>query len=142
MGLIGIGFTIFSATIGLAVVVLAIVVFLLLRYFGNDTTISCHDNGFSVKVVNKRKGSLVQEYEWSDVTETLYFERESGGEDSPTTRYFSVTTDNGVAFSLHEIKGFNELIDIFNRKTNHLPYLWEKPKGFSSSYKKQQRELS
>jgi hypothetical protein len=142
-GIVGVGFTFFSLWVGLIIIIFAIVLFLLMKNFASDIVVVCHDQGFTVKVTNKRKGNSVQDYGWSDVTETLYFERESGGEDSTTTRYFQVSTVSGVAFNLYEMKHFEQLIQLFNENTPHLPYYWEKPKGMLGySYKKQARVSS
>lgn len=120
---------------------LGIIFFLYMRYFGNDTTVTCHDTGFSIKVVNKRKGTTITEYNWEDVTETLFYVHESGsGDNQSTTYHFRVTTHEGVAFNLIQTKGFAHLIETFNQHTPHLPYYWTKPKGFlSAPFKKVNR---
>jgi hypothetical protein len=134
---VGILFMFFSLWIGLIIIILAIVLFLFFRNFSSDTKVICSENGFTVSVYNKRGGTTVQEYSWSDVTETLYYEKESGSEDSSTTRYFMVSTINGVAFNLYQMKHFNRLVQIFNEHTHHLPYYWEKPHGMLQySFKK------
>ena len=128
--------------IGALIFVIGVVIFLWLRYFGNDTTVSCREKGFSVAIINKRKGIIVNDYAWEEVTETLYYERESAGENNTTTCYFQVKTANGVAFNVYEMKNFHELIEIFNQNTTHLPYFWEKPTGiFKTRYKKQARAI-
>jgi hypothetical protein len=139
LGLVGFAMMIFSILIGSIVVVLAVVLFFLMRYLATDTTVSCHEDGFTVKVISKRKGTSVQEYAWADVTETHYYERESGGENSSTSSYFQVKTVKGMAFNLHEMKNFDDLIKIVNQNTQHLPYEWEKQKGLFKSYQKQNR---
>ncbi|MDQ0200201.1 SdpI family protein [Neobacillus ginsengisoli] len=139
-GAIGIGLLFISVWVGLIFVVLAVVIFFLIRYFANDITVSCDENGFTVKVINKRKGTSVNEYTWKDVVETTYYEIESRGENSTKTRYFQAKTENGVVFNVYEMKNFDHLIQLFNQNTPQLSYFWESPKGlFSSSYLKQNR---
>ncbi|WML26121.1 hypothetical protein [Neobacillus sp. OS1-33] len=129
--------------IGALIFVIAVFIYLWMRYFGNDTTVSCREKGFTVAIVNKRKGITVNDYTWEEVTETLYYERESPGENNTTTCYFQVKTDKGVAFNVYEMKNFYELIEIFNQNTTHLPYFWEKPTGIlKTRYKKQARAIS
>jgi hypothetical protein len=140
--LIGIGFMFINVLVGSIIVIIALVVFLFMYYFGNDTTVSCRDKGFTVTIINKRKGILVKDYTWENVTETLYYEKESPGENNTTTCYFQVKTADGIAFTLAETKNFNALIEIFNQNTR-LPYFWEKPKGmFKTKYQKQERIFS
>ena len=139
-GVVGIGFMLFSVWIGSIIIVFAIVIFLLMKNLASDIQVVCHNEGFTVKVTNKRKGNTIQDYLWKDVTETVYYEKESGGEDSTTTRYFKICTESGVAFNLYQMKHFDQLVQIFNDNTPHLPYYWEKPKGILGfSYKKQDR---
>jgi flagellar basal body-associated protein FliL len=136
----GIGFMFINVLIGSIIVILALVIFLFMYFFGNDTTVICHETGFSVTIENNRKGKFVHDYSWEDVAETLYYEKESAGENNTTTCYFQVKTENGIAFNLYEMKHFHELIEIFNQNANHLPYFWEKPTGmFKTRYQKQNR---
>jgi hypothetical protein len=145
LGVIGIGVgLLFNILFGGLLIVAAVLLYFLMRNFANDTTISCQDHGFSIKVENKRKGTSVQDYKWEDVISTQYYEKDSGSDsdgDSTTTSYFIVKTGEGVAFDIHEMSGFAELIEIFNQNTPHLPYYWEKSKGIfsSSGYKRVQR---
>ena len=126
-GLFGIGVMIFlSVLYGVGIFIFGLLLFFLIRYFASDVSIRCDDESFTVKVVNKRKGSKLNHYKWEDVLSTLYYERESGGEDSSSTSYFMVKVPEGVAFDFRETKGFHELIQIFNEKTPHLPYVWGK----------------
>lgn len=137
---VGIGFMFLSIWIGLILLVFAIVLFLIMRNLASDTKVNCGGNGFTVTVTNKKKGVTVQEYSWKDVVETFYYEKDSGGENNTTTRYFQVSTASGVAFNLYQMKNFDQLIQIFNQNTTHLPYFWEKPQGMLQySYKKQAR---
>lgn len=137
---IGIGFMFINVLIGSIIIILALVIFLFMYYFGNDTTVICHENGFRVTLVNKRNGILINDYQWEDVSETLYYEKESAGENNTITSYFQVKTENGIAFNLYEMKNFHELIELFNQNTIHLPYFWEKPTGmFKTRYQKQNR---
>jgi hypothetical protein len=142
-GLIGIGFMFINVLIGSIIFVIGVVIFWWMRYFGNDTTVSCRERGFTVTIINKRKGTFVNDYSWEEVTETLYYERESAGENNTTTCYFQAKTTNGIAFDVYEMKNFNEMIEIFNQNTAHLPYFWEKPTGmFKTRYQKQTRVSS
>jgi len=146
LGVIGIGFLAFNILIGALIIIGGVLLFFLMRNFANDSTIICHEHGFSVKVVNKRKGTSIQDYKWEDVISTQYYEKESSSDDdgaSTTTSYFTVKTGDGVAFDLQEMSGFADLIEIFNENTPHLPYYWEKPKGiFSTGYKRKQRSTN
>ncbi|MCR2822624.1 hypothetical protein [Lederbergia panacisoli] len=147
LGIIGIGVMIFfSILYGALLFVLAVLLFFLMRNFANDTTISCHDHGFTVKVINKRKGVTVQDYNWEEVISTQYYEKDSGSDDdgaSSTTSYFMVKTGEGIAFDMQEMSGFADLIEIFNENTSHLPYYWEKSKGIlSSGYSRKQRSTT
>lgn len=138
--LIGIGFMFINVLIGSIIVILALFIFLFMYYFGSDTIVACHDEGFTVTIINKRQGIQVNDYAWEDVTETLYYEKESAGENNTTTCYFQAKTANGLAFNLYEMKNFNEFIDLFNQQTSHLPYFWEKPTGMlKTRYQKQNR---
>ncbi|MEH7505864.1 hypothetical protein V7152_28585 [Neobacillus drentensis] len=132
-----------NVLIGSIIFVIGVVIFWWMRYFGNDTTVSCREKGFTVTIINKRKGIFVNDYSWEEVTETLYYERESAGENNTTTCYFQAKTANGISFDVYEMKNFNELIEIFNQNTAHLPYFWEKPTGmFKTRYQKQTRVSS
>jgi hypothetical protein len=140
LGVIGLGLMIINILIGFFFVIIGVILFFVIRYFANDTSVLCHDDGFSVTIISKRKGTSVHEYTWQDVTETLYYEKESSGENNTTTCYFQANTEEGVAFTLAEMKNFDELIQIFNNRASHLPYYWEKPKGIlKTSYVKQNR---
>ena len=129
---------VFSVPIGSAGVFLGVVLFFSILYLSSDTTVTCHDTGFTVNVVSKKKGTSIQEYKWEEVTETKYFVKD-GGDDGADTRYFLVNTEKGTAFKLASMKGFDELISIINEKTPHLPYTWIKKRGLSSYYIKQER---
>jgi hypothetical protein len=140
LGVIGIGIMIFNILIGFIFVIIGVILFFVIRYFANDTSVLCHDDGFTVTIISKRKGTSIQEYSWQDVTETLYYEKESSGENNSTTCYFQANTESGVAFNLAEMKNFDGLIQQFNNNASHLPYYWEKPKGLlKTSYVKQNR---
>lgn len=140
LGVIGIGLMVINILIGFIFVIIGAILFFVIRYFANDTSVSCHEDGFIVTVINKRKGTSVHEYSWQDVTETVYYEKDSSGENNTTTCYFQAKTEIGVAFNLAEMKNFDGLIQLFNNNTSHLPYYWEKPKGmFKTSYVKQNR---
>jgi hypothetical protein len=137
---IGIGFMFINVLIGSIIIILALVIFLFMYFFGNDTTVICHETGFTVTIESNRNGKVVTDYTWEDITETLYYEKESAGENNTSTCYFQVKTENGIAFNMYEMKNFHELIEIFNQNTNHLSYFWEKPTGlFKIRYQKQNR---
>ncbi|WML46731.1 hypothetical protein RCG23_13875 [Neobacillus sp. PS3-34] len=138
-GIMGISCLSFFPLLGLGFIAIGVIVFFLIRTFMNNTTVTIHDQGFSVKEGNKRKGTAVKEYKWSDVVATSYYEEDSGGEDSDTTSFFQVSTNEGVAFDLQKMKGFNELIELVNQNTPHLPYYWAKPQGWLGKYQKQSR---
>ena len=141
IGIIGIGVITINILLGSFALLLAVVAFLLFWFNGTDTTVICHEKGFTVKMVNKGKGTSLHEYGWEEVTETIYYDNESG-EDHLTTRRILVKTASGPAFNLYAMKGFDELISIFNQKTSHLPYVWEKPRKMSTIYTKQERSFS
>ena len=141
IGIIGIGLLTIHVFLGTLVLMLAVVAFGMFHYFGTDTTVICHEKGFTVKLVNKSKGTSLHEYDWEEVTETKYYDNESG-EDHLTTRRILVKTVSGQACNLYAMKGFDELISIFNQKTNHLPYMWKKRSEMSSIFTKQERNFS
>ena len=137
---IGIGFMFINVLIGSIIVIIALVIFLIMYFFGNDTTVICHEKGFTVTIANQRKGTFVNEYTWEEVTDTLYYEKESPGENNTTTYYLQVKTKKGIAFNVYQMKNFHELIELFNQNTAHLAYFWEKPTGMlKTSYQKQTR---
>jgi hypothetical protein len=144
LGVVGIVVGLFNILFGALVIVGAVLIFFLMRNFANDLTLICRDEGFSVKVVNKRKGSTVTDYKWEDVISTQYYEKDSGSDsdgNSTTTSYFLVKTGEGIAIDLQDMSGFGEVIEIFNQKTPHLPYHWEKNRNLlsSSRFKRKQR---
>jgi hypothetical protein len=133
----GIAFMMINFLIGLGVIALGAILFFLIKNLASNYTVTLRDDGFTVRKVNKKKGTTVQDYLWSDVTETVYYEKDSG---DYTYYYFKVKTANNIAFDLIEMKGFDDLILIVNEKTPHLPYQWVKPKGIlKSRYEKQMR---
>ena len=137
---IGIGFMFINVLIGSIIVILALFIFLIMYFFGYDTTVICHEKGFTVTIASQRKGTFVNEYTWEDVTDTLYYEKESAGENNTTTCYFQVKTGNEIAFNVYQMKNFHELIELFNQNTAHLAYFWEKPTGMlKTGYQKQTR---
>lgn len=140
-GIIGIGVISISVVLGSLALLLAIITFVLFFYFGTNTTVICNEKGFTVKSESKAKGMSLHEYGWEEVTETRYYDNESG-EDHLTTRRILVKTASGQAFNLYAMKGFDELISIFNEKTNHLPYVWKKPREMSNIYTIQERNFS
>ena len=127
--------------LGTIALLLAVVVSFLFYFYGNDTTVICHEEGFTVKNANRVKGTSLHEYGWQEVTETKYYDNESEEDHLPKRRIL-VKTASGPVFNLYAMKGFDELISIINQKTNHLPYKWEKPGVFSYKYKKQERSFS
>jgi hypothetical protein len=140
LGIIAIGVITLNVLLGTMVLVLAAITFGLFWFYGTDTTVVCHENGFTVKMVNKGKGTSLHEYSWNEVTETRYYDNESG-EDHLTTRRLLVKTASGPVFNLYAMKGFEELISIFNQKTNHLPYVWVKPRELSNIFMKRERSF-
>jgi hypothetical protein len=140
IGIVGIGVITINVLLGTMVLVLAAIAFGLFWFYGTDTTVVCHENGFTVKMVNKGKGTSLHEYGWNEVTETKYYDNESG-EDHLTTRRMLVKTASGPVFNLYAMKGFDELISIFNQKTSHLPYVWVKPREMSNIFMKQERSF-
>ena len=141
IGIVGIGVISKNVLLGSVVLLMAAVVFLFFLFYGRDTTVICHEKGFTVKHVSKGKGTLLHEYGWEEVIETQYYDNESE-EDHLTTRRMLVKTASGQAFNLYAMKGFDELISIFNQKTSHLPYVWKKPREMSHIYTKQERSYS
>jgi hypothetical protein len=140
LGIIGIGVITLHVLLGTLVLVSAAVAFGLFWIYGTDTTVVCHENGFTVKKVTKGKGTSLHKYGWGEVTETRYYDNESG-ENQLTTRRILVKTPRGPVFNLYAMKGFDELISIFNQKTSHLPYVWVKPREMSNIFTKQERSF-
>ncbi|SDM86943.1 hypothetical protein [Bacillus sp. OK048] len=141
IGIIGIGVITIHVLLGILALLLAVVVSFLFYIYGNDTTVICHEDGFTVKNTNRGKGTSIHEYGWQEVAETKFYDNVSE-EDHLPTRSILVKTTGGLAFNLYAMKGFDELISIINQKTKHLPYKWEKPGAFSHTYKKQERSFS
>ncbi|MDR7080702.1 hypothetical protein J2Y03_005793 [Neobacillus niacini] len=141
IGIVGIGVITKNVLLGSVILLLAAIAFLLFLYYGSDTTVICHEKGFTVKIVSRGKGMSLHEYGWEEVKETQYYDNESE-EDHLTTRRMLVKTASGPAFNLYAMKGFDELISIFNQKTSHLPYVWKKPREMSNIYTKQERSFS
>ncbi|WHZ02563.1 hypothetical protein QNH48_27085 [Neobacillus sp. YX16] len=140
LGIIGIGVITLPVLLGTLVLVVAAAAFGLFWFYGTDTTVVCHDNGFTVKKVTKGKGTSHHEYSWGEVTETRYYDNESEEDHLPTRRIL-VKTASGPVFNLYEMKGFEELISIFNQKTSHLPYVWVKPRERSNIFMKRERSF-
>jgi hypothetical protein len=140
IGIVGIGVITINVLLGSMVLLLAAVAFGLFWFYGTDTTVVCHENGFTVKKVTKGKGTSLHEYGWGEVTETRYYDNESE-EDHLTTRRMLVKTASGPVFNLYAMKGVDELISIFNQKTSHLPYVWVKPREMTNIFMKQERSF-
>jgi hypothetical protein len=139
-GIIGIGAVTLNVLLGTMVLVLAVIAFGLFWFYGKDTTVICHDNGFTVKKASRGKGTSLHEYGWGEVTETRFYDNESEEDHLPTRRIL-VKTASGHAFNLYAMKGFDELISIFNQKTSHLPYVWVKPREMSNIFRKRERSF-
>jgi hypothetical protein len=140
LGIIGIGVVTLNVILGTVFLVVAVIASGMFWFYGKDTTVICHDNGFTVKKVSKGKGTSLHEYGWGEVTETRYYDNESEEDHLPTRRIL-VKTASGLAFNLYAMKGFDELISIFNQKTSHLPYVWVKPREMSTIFMKQERSF-
>jgi hypothetical protein len=141
IGIIGVGVITIHVLLGSLALLSAVIAFVLFFYYGKDTTVICNEKGFTVKSESKAKGTSLHEYRWEEATETQYHDNESG-EDHLITRRILVKTASGPAFNLYAMKGFDELIGIFNQKTNHLPYVWKKPREMSNIYTMQERSFS
>ncbi|MDF2790431.1 MAG: hypothetical protein K0S80_3532 [Neobacillus sp.] len=141
IGIIGAGVITIHVLLGSLALLSAVIAFILFFYYGTDTTLICNEKGFTVKRQSRAKGKSLQEYRWEEVTQTKYYDNESE-EDHLTTRRILVKTASGPGFNLYAKKGFDELIAIFNQKTNHLPYVWKKPREMSNIYTMQKRSFS
>jgi hypothetical protein len=155
-GMVGLGFTLFSVLgvvlaasggnvspvffigflVGPLLLLLAVGAPLAMGYFGTNTRIVCGEEGFSITTESKRAGKQHSEYRWDEVTGTDYDEStfRSSQSGTQTTRFFTVETARGRAFQVtQKIRGFQDLIQLFNQMTPHLPYTWEKQTGFNVS---------
>jgi hypothetical protein len=141
IGIIGVGVITIHVLLGSLALLSAVIAFILFFYYGTDTTVICNEKGFTVKNESRAKGKSHHEYRWEEVTQTKYYDNESE-EDHLTTRRILVKTASGPGFNLYAMKGFDELIAIFNQKTNHLPYVWKKPREMSNIYTMQERSFS
>jgi hypothetical protein len=133
LGALGLVFGLLVFPWGFALWILAIGVPLAMAYFGTDTTIIAGPEGFSVTTESKRSGRSAAQFAWQEVTGTRYEEYASQSSEgsSRTTRYFSVETARGPAFRIDSgISQFDDLIQVFNFSTPHLPYVWQKQAGF------------
>ncbi len=104
-----------------------------LYFFQTLYSITCREDGFSVRTENKRKGTEQHDYNWADVTETAYEEFHYRQQQrSETTVSFRVETTKGRAFKIgRQIGDFAGLINLFNVMTPQLPYTWQPQTGFS-----------
>jgi hypothetical protein len=141
IGIVSIGVITIHVLLGSLVLLLAVIAFLLFFFYGRDTAVICNEKGFTVKSESKAKGVSLYEYGWEEVTETRYYDNESG-EDHLMTSRILVKTASGQVFNLYAMKDFDELISIFNEKTGHLPYVWKKPREMSNFYTMRQRSFS
>ena len=137
LGFIGLIFLIFFWPIGILCLLGAVGIPLLIRHLFTSFNIVCTPEGFTVSTESKRAGSKQEKYTWQEVTGTDYDEfhsRSTSNSGSTTTRYFSVETTRGQALRVDsKISQFDDLINVFNHQTPHLPYIWERQAGFSLS---------
>lgn len=101
--------------------------------FGTDVTILAGPEGFSITTESKRSGRQHAQFAWSEVVGTHYEEYTSRDSERriQNTRYFTVETTRGRAFRVQStISQFDDLIQVFNHSTPHLPYIWQKQGGF------------
>ena len=115
-------------------------------YYGESVEIACGPLGFSVTTESRHAGQRQETYAWSEITATAYDEtytRSSGssmgsGRHSSntrtTTRHFTVDTTRGKAFHVTDsIRDFTGLVDLLNRMTPNLPYVWSPQVGYNFS---------
>lgn len=118
---------------GFGLLILAVAVPIAIGHFGTNTTIYAGPEGFTVTTESKRAGRRHEQYGWHEVTGTEYEEfvhrRSEGG--PRVSRYFTVNTARGQAFRVGQgISQFEDLIQVFNHMTPHLPYTWQPQGGF------------
>ncbi len=89
------------------------------------STIICTSDGFTVDLKRRLGKTHSTAYAWHEVYRTGYRE-------IMRNAYFAAYTNRGRAFEVRRIatshfgKGrLDALIDVFNRKTPHLPYIWQ-----------------
>jgi hypothetical protein len=132
--LIGLVFLLIKPWIGALAIVLGLLIPILVFIFSTSYVIRTTDEGFSVVESSKRKGTRHSEYRWKDVTRTEYEEmhsRTSNDDNSGPVIYFSAYCGEERAFRVQRIRGFKDLVALFNAKTPHLPYTWEPQKGLN-----------
>lgn len=132
-GIIGLAFLFVKPWIGALALLGAVVIPLVVWYFQTSWRIVCGPAGFSVDSSSRRLGARHGDYRWSDVTATRFEEfHHTHSDNNPgTLRYFSADTAQGQAFRVkNTLRGFVDLIEVFNTMTVQLPYEWKPQAGF------------
>lgn len=121
--------------LGMLTLAAAIGVQALSWYLSINQRIICKPEGFSIISTSRRAGTKKADYSWTDITCTCY--RESAYRSQNSLRrigYFAVEVRGQRAFEVSErMQEFHSLIDLFNRMTPHLPYIWRRQQGFTLS---------
>lgn len=133
---LALGFLLFLPPVGILLILLAVGVPIAIAQLGQDITIVAGPEGFSVTIEGKKVGRKHEQYAWSEITGTDYEEFTMRQKDGPNsvTRYFTVETSRGQAFRVQQnISQFDDLINVFNHQTPHLPYYWQQQAGFQAS---------
>ncbi len=108
---------------GLALLVLALLAPLFGRVLGLVVTVVCGPGGVTVTTRRGRRHRC-QEFRWHEVTATAYSEGRPG---AAGTGRFRLETGAGVAFSAGPAAGqLQDLIEVCNAMTPHLPYVWQR----------------
>jgi hypothetical protein len=137
LGFTGLIFTlVVHPLIGALVLLLAVSLPWLIRYWSQDQKVTCTPDGFSVETLSRRTGSARLTYLWHEVTATRYQETKSRDSDgSKTTGWFEVETTAGKVMRLSDrTTRFREMIELFNAMTPHLPYEWKQQRGAAMGY--------
>lgn len=133
LGLMGLIFGVLFFPWGFGLLLLAVGIPLAMAHLGTNTTIVAGPEGFSVSTASKASGSRHEQYGWHEITGTDYeeFVHRSSNSGPKTSRYFIVNTARGQAFRVNEsISQFEDLVQVFNHMTPHLPYTWQRQAGF------------
>lgn len=127
-GCVGLACLPWNPLVGSGTLVLAAGLPAWLHQMAPRSTVACEPTGFVVTTRHQRSGKQQAQYGWHEITSTSYGET---ARPFPTG-YFMVETEQGVAFRLsHRTAQFQDLIEVVNAMTPHLPYRWQRGAGLS-----------
>lgn len=115
--------------LGVAALLLPVGFPLAVRYLGARRTIICYPEGFTVITAVGCAGHTTVRFRWQEVIRTEYQADLRGARGAPACS-FRAETATGVAFTASERhRQFQDLIEVCNAMTPHLPYVWQPEAG-------------